>query len=324
MKQIVFSIIVPVYNASNFIRRCVDSIIKQDFSEYEVLLIDDCSTDDSAILCRQYESSDKRIHFSQNEINRGASATRNRGIKEARGEYLLFIDSDDFWLEDSVLSYLYNIVKEYRRSDFILFNRSNVDEIGVLHNWKHLPEGKVGMGKSEPVYEMTKKGIFPVSTGMKLYRKDFILENNLYFKEGVVWEDILYYYKILLCANEAFVCDKYFYAACYNSSSVSRNNSELKVCNLFEMIKECLSINISNSNDKYALYSILAYYYVILLSQLKYISESNKIIKTEIYSYKWLLNYNLYTPLRLFTIFRNIFGIKLASSLLSLYCDHKH
>lgn len=98
------SIIVPVYNAEKYIRQCLDSIRKQSYTDFEVILVDDGSTDGSGIICDEYAKADNRFHVIHQE-NGGVSVARNTGIDNAKGENLVFVDSDDY-LD---LSYLYNI-----------------------------------------------------------------------------------------------------------------------------------------------------------------------------------------------------------------------
>lgn len=94
------SVIVPVYNVEKYVAKCIDSIIGQSFEDWELILIDDASTDGSADVCREYQAKDKRISFYANEVNSGVSATRNRGFDICRGDYVFFLDSDDWFDSD--------------------------------------------------------------------------------------------------------------------------------------------------------------------------------------------------------------------------------
>ena len=96
------SIITPVYNAERFIAQTVDSVIAQTYAQWEMLLVDDCSTDRSAQIIAQYAQRDGRIRYIRLERNMGAAAARNRGLDEARGRYVAFVDSDDLWKADKL------------------------------------------------------------------------------------------------------------------------------------------------------------------------------------------------------------------------------
>ena len=105
------SIITPVYQAEKFLKKCVDSILSQSFTDWELLLVDDGSTDKSSEICRTYAEQDARIRYHQKE-NGGVSSARNAGVALAEGRYITFVDSDDFAAED-LLETLYRLAEKY-------------------------------------------------------------------------------------------------------------------------------------------------------------------------------------------------------------------
>ena len=96
------SIILPVYNASRTIRDTVDSVLRQSYQNYELIIIEDCSRDDSLLIIRQYEQLNPKIRVLANPENKGVAFCRNIGIREASGDYISFLDSDDIWVEDKL------------------------------------------------------------------------------------------------------------------------------------------------------------------------------------------------------------------------------
>lgn len=90
------SIIIPVYNSEHYISRCLDSIIGQTYTNFELILIDDCSSDNSASICDSYQKKDNRIRFIKKKENEGVTITRNKGLDNAKGDYIIFIDNDDY------------------------------------------------------------------------------------------------------------------------------------------------------------------------------------------------------------------------------------
>ena len=110
MERVIFSIIIPIYNSEKTLKRCLDSVVHQTFSEYEVLMIDDGSTDGSSIICKSYSDSDKRFQYFH-MTNTGPAAARNKGLENARGEYIAFIDSDDY-VSENYLEKLYTAFTE--------------------------------------------------------------------------------------------------------------------------------------------------------------------------------------------------------------------
>ena len=103
------SVIIPVYNVAPYLGECLDSVIQQSLTDIEIICIDDCSTDDSLQLLQKYAVSDSRIRILCNDKNRDVSATRNRGIREAVGKYIFFMDSDDTFFSNNALESLYDV-----------------------------------------------------------------------------------------------------------------------------------------------------------------------------------------------------------------------
>ena len=111
MKKLV-SIIVPVFNVEKYLRQCLDSILGQTFNQFEVIIVNDGSTDNSGVICQEYEARDNRIVYLEKE-NGGVSEARNLGLDFATSEYIIFIDSDD-WIEPTYVEVLYEKIEEYQ------------------------------------------------------------------------------------------------------------------------------------------------------------------------------------------------------------------
>lgn len=111
-KKFFFSIIMPVYNAEKFLQKAIDSVLAQTFTDFELLLINDCSTDSSEMICKQIAALDSRVRKLRTSVNSGAAAARNLGIKAARGHYLGFVDSDDT-IDPDVFQSAYDILKKH-------------------------------------------------------------------------------------------------------------------------------------------------------------------------------------------------------------------
>ena len=112
MRNELISIIVPIYNVEKYLRQCLDSIMNQTYRNFECLLINDGSSDNSEDICREYVSKDSRFRYFEKE-NGGVSSARNLGIEHSKGEYITFIDSDD-WVDSDYLEVLYNSLVDER------------------------------------------------------------------------------------------------------------------------------------------------------------------------------------------------------------------
>ena len=129
------SIIVPIYNVEKYLRQCLDSIQDQSYQNFECLLINDGSPDNSADICKEYVSKDPRFRYIEKE-NGGVSSARNLGLEHSKGEYITFIDSDD-WVDSDYLEVLYSKIKEYN-TDFVIssYKKFDMDEdCFYLHIW---------------------------------------------------------------------------------------------------------------------------------------------------------------------------------------------
>lgn len=122
------SVIIPVYNTEPYLRRCIDSIISQTFTDFELLLVDDGSRDQSGAICDEYAGRDERIKVIH-KPNTGVSDTRNRALDLASGEYIIFMDADDYWLSDTVLDQLYEVART-SHLDIVRGEYIAVDESG--------------------------------------------------------------------------------------------------------------------------------------------------------------------------------------------------
>jgi glycosyltransferase involved in cell wall biosynthesis len=117
--EYLISIIVPVYNVEPFISECINSILIQSYKNFELILVNDGSTDNSPTICEQYASKDKRIKVIH-KANGGLSDARNWGLKFSSGEYVVFLDSDDYWNDCDALFSLYSLLNKYSEVDVVL------------------------------------------------------------------------------------------------------------------------------------------------------------------------------------------------------------
>lgn len=213
------SIIVPIYNVEKYIAKCLDSIVKQDMSDIEIIVVDDGSTDSSVEICEQYVSLDNRIRLIHQE-NQGLSMARNNGIDIATGEYIGFIDSDD-WIKPDMYSTLYNNAAEHD-ADISMVNFNY-----VMPSGEHIPFANENTGTK--VFE----GIYKVAHNVrttnnfawnKLYRKS--LFENIRFPKGKTFEDIFTMYRLIDVANKIVVSSesKYYYVRRDDSITLSSFN----------------------------------------------------------------------------------------------------
>ena len=223
IKDIVISFIVPVYNVEEYLERCIDSIINQGIKEtdYEIILVNDGSTDGSLDICRKYEKSLSCIRcYSQK--NQGLSVARNTGISHAQGQYIMFVDSDDF-LEPNKVPDLIKTADEFDAE--LLFYR------GKFYPDRH-EITNIQPFEIEKVYD----GEYVLLHGMKvssvwgnLYLRKFILRVGLKFFEGISHEDIEYNYRLYPHARRIVFSDIVAYHYNVSGESITRTSDSLKL-----------------------------------------------------------------------------------------------
>lgn len=183
------SIVIPVYNAYPYLENCIESILNQKFEDFELLLINDGSTDSSLDICRKYECKDKRIRVFD-KANSGVSDTRNYGINEIKGDYVLFVDGDD-WIEHNTLEALFEVV-DYNNPDLIIFGISiDVENETGINSTLNSYKRSSWRTKTEikgNVYNLFEQALINSSCN-KLYKSEVLLNNNIRFKNSFVGED---------------------------------------------------------------------------------------------------------------------------------------
>lgn len=176
------SVIVPVYNTEKYLKNCIDSLLKQNFDDYEIIVINDLSPGNAEEIIKSYN--DKKIVYIKNKTNKGIGYNRNLGIKKAKGEYVCFIDSDDYVREDFI-SKMYNYSKE-NNLDLCVCDYVNVDEEGNKLKEFNLSDFCITN------YEENNKILCEINLAPwnKLYKKDMLVKNKIEFSETLKYEDL--------------------------------------------------------------------------------------------------------------------------------------
>lgn len=175
-----YSIIIPVYNAEATLRRCLDSLVSQQFSDYELLLINDGSADSSDAICREYADRYPQIRYFAKE-NGGVSSARNLGLTQAQGEYILFVDSDDFVTTD-YFAVLTNALT-YEKPDLLMFGYRNFGGISAERNTGEFFEN-AETGIADRISTAMRRYLFS-SLWSRVFRRQIIEENGLRFDESL-------------------------------------------------------------------------------------------------------------------------------------------
>lgn len=225
-----FSLIVPVYKVEPFIHQCVDSILEQTFEDFEIILIDDGSPDNCPKICEDYKDKDSRIVVLHKE-NGGLSDARNYGINIARGDYIIFIDSDDFLVNNHCLFDLYGFISKNFYSLYLL-NRtiSEISDLNISY--------KNAFCKKEKFLRNIIKNKYPrLCAWAWVCKRNIFFDNDLYFKKGILHEDEQWMPRLLLCLqknSEIGIFNGFFYF--YRLNREGAITSQIKTKNIIDKL----------------------------------------------------------------------------------------
>ena len=227
MKNELISIIVPVYNVENYLRQCLDSIMGQTYQNFECLLINDGSPDHSAVICREYVSKDSRFLYFEKE-NGGVSSARNLGIEHSKGEYITFIDSDD-WVDSDYLEVLYNaLIDENADISVSTYKRFHMaDNCWYFHCFQRGYDKKTFTGL-ELIDKLQLLSSFDHSYGSTWGKlvKSVRVETIRFNEETTLGEDMEFWYKLYLISDKIVYVNKDTYI--YRTSNDEYKHFELE------------------------------------------------------------------------------------------------
>lgn len=279
------SIIVPAFNVESYIERCIDSLCNQSFPKelYEIIIVNDGSTDNTLNrindLVSKYNSHNIIII---DKPNGGLSSARNAGMSRACGQYVWFVDSDDY-IADNCLQSIKNDILSFNNLDVLLFNTDYIyDNKDSELNNRRLTPNKYILGSELFLQDFR----YPYSgVQFSIYRKSYLDSINIDFKQGILFEDILYTTLLLASDPKCIFIDNVYYHYYIRSGSISNSNSSVKKCNDILTVTDELynKIKYDNKYSKTVLYDqiarMLAAIYRYRLNGLTF-KEKNEVIKT--------------------------------------------
>ena len=256
------SVIIPVYNVEKYLARCLNSIIKNTYKNIEIILVNDGSKDKSQEIIDKYKNKYGNIIKAKEQENKGPAEARNVGIEMASGEYLMFIDSDDFIKED----YIENYVKTLKEADYDLV-------AGGYHKWI---DGKITYTialQDEPWAKFMIMGPYT-----KLYKKSFLQENNIKFVKVNIGEDIYFNLQVNALAKKVKIIDYVGYYWYTNNESISNTmHKDIKNLEIDKMLNgsydSLIEKNAINPNNKEL---IELYYYNFIIWVLQWTNKNKR------------------------------------------------
>lgn len=323
MTEPLISIIIPVYNPGKYFEPCMESILEQDTSECEVILIDDGSTDGSGESCDKYAERNKNV-IVYHQQNFGAAAARNEGIRIAKGGYIVFADSDDLLVPDA----LETMYREVRESEaeivffkvFKLFSDGSSEVLGDDIE-------RTGFFRKEPeeMYEyLASRPRFPDAAWGKAFSRPFILENKIFFESGLLYEDVDWMTKALFTAKRFSASDiPVYYYRKSTEGSASKSTDPKCAWDTLKIMKRWVGTvgkkSFYSEREKMVL-SFMAFEFPILVSLYDNVEPERKAdMKKALKEYAWVQKYRNTAKNNLSRLSYSLFGPEFTCKLMNLY-----
>ena len=281
------TVIIPVYNSEKYLHECIDSIIKQTLKNIEIICVNDGSKDTSLKIIEEYSTQDPRIVII-NKANGGLSSARNAGVKIATGEYIGFVDSDD-WVDSDFYEKLFVIAKnnaaDMAMANFVQFYDSGRESEKV--SW-------IGEIINDIITDIVvdvsdrKKIINTNSVCNKLFSKSFLLKNKFLFYEGLFWEDNPFTIMTVIKANKTCIIrDSFYHNRKHSQSITGMASSDRKSFDIFlimDKLKLFFDFEMPNLSEEYPYYFqelIYKFYFVHLNSRIHPVYEKEYFLKVQ-------------------------------------------
>ena len=238
------SVIIPVYKVEEYLPKCLESLINQTLKDIEIIVVNDGSPDNSEKIIKEYSKKDKRVVYIKKE-NGGQGSARNLGLKKARGEYISFIDSDD-WIDNDMLESMYNKAKE-NASDIVMCGYKNVSSKGIEEVFIDKNIEKEFKNNSLNKFFLT------AMVWDKIYKKEFLINSKIEFIEDKVWyEDLEYSVTLISLTDKIDFVNKPFYNYLIREQSTMRNTNIIKNLDLIIIFDGIIDFYKNNNlYDKY-------------------------------------------------------------------------
>lgn len=270
-KEIMFSIIVPIYNVAEYLEQCISSVLIQKNKSYELILVNDGSTDGCYSICEKYRTIDNVsvIH----KKNGGLSDARNIGTKIAKGKYIIFLDSDDFWDD---FNFLNNLEREINHHEF---------DIGIFGYKKLYVDGsykQVFPVKKRSIYlnniqDSIFLGAYNICAWDKVVKRTLLIQNNIEFEKGVLSEDMEWCAKLISVANSCYIFNEAPYIYRQRKGSISQTVTVNNIKNFIYNYSKCLDIEKDIVKEKKeAFYCYLAKNISMIIISLSFLSNKEQ------------------------------------------------
>lgn len=321
------SVVIPVYNVEKYLRKCVDSVLGQTYKNIEVVLVDDGATDNCPQICDKYAEKDNRVKVVHKK-NGGLSDARNFGIDASTGDYIMFLDSDDYWNSDTAVEHIVDLIEKEQRDVVLFFFKylfeDKQDNNLVEYNNSFDSITISGGSKAEQLTDIVKNNIYLSSSVTKAIKRELFLKNDLYFVKGILSEDIDWSARLMLYANSFSLLNESFYIYIQRSTSIAHNIKKKNIVNVKNNIIKCIELADKFDDTLKEIYlNYVAYQYITFLNVCCICDDDIKPELNEMKKYSYLLNYHWNSKVKKVYTFKKLFGFSLMMKILKLYIKLK-
>lgn len=236
------SVIIPVYKVEEYLRQCVDSVLNQKLEDYELILVDDGSPDACPQICDEYAEQYQQVR-AIHKPNGGLSSARNAGLRAASGQYVMFMDSDDWWNPDVSVENMMHEVKTKPYVDFFLFaGLDYIEGEGYFDRTDSVRKLTKPVVNARSYYEvMLGNGNLQVSACTKFLKRSFLLNHHLYFEDGLLGEDNEWMIRLLRCASSVeIIAQPLYICRIGRANSITNTIKKKNVSDLLQIVQDSI------------------------------------------------------------------------------------
>ena len=310
------SVIIPIYNTEHYLKKCLDSVINQSYTNIEIICVDNNSTDNSVNIVNKYAQIDNRIKLIKHKVNEGLAASRNTGINYAKGDLIYFLDSDDY-IKNNLFEYAITIFNNFD-IDFFCFSSEPFadDKDKIIQNFNGIKEYiKI---KCDGLFDMNFDIALNTNVHVwnKIYKKSIIKKYNLKFIEGLNYEDIFFTWAYNFISHKVYYEPEIMHHYRIRSTSIMEKHTQNKSYqNTVDHLKNWYMLYLFVQNNKYVFkenYNHLMYLLNFYRNRSKELCPLNEKYKLEkLYlEYRNLLEKQINESLKTHNVF-NLLGIKI-------------
>ena len=321
------SVIIPVYKVEKYLKHCIDSVLKQTYPNLEIILIDDGSPDNSPQICDEYAKKIENIKVIHKE-NGGLSTARNAGIRVATGKYIMFLDSDDWWNEDVQLEKMIREFEEHPDAQMACFNSLEyIRQEGIIKRYDDVfYENEHGvLDKLEYYKKVVRIGNLQESACTKIFNREFLITNNLFFQDEILGEDTEWMFRVLRKINKVVVLSTPLFIYRYaREGSITNSISSKNVTDLVKIISQSVEYYEKHPNHELKEYELghCSYLWFIAISMFsKLPTKEQKNVRCLIKKYSYLTMYAMSSKVKLSKLVFKTLGIKGTAIVLNTYVE---